>query len=100
MTSFLIGKLLEPEVRRVKTKEGNREVTEFAILSGKYATQFSIWDDAKCYGKLQALKDGQAICAIVGDGLDNQGRVRHYVNDISICPDAFRSQLRALFDAK
>lgn len=97
MKSFVIGRVLEPEERTVRTKDGDRKCFSLAILSGRFATQFDVWDDSKIYDKLKGFYDGDEVCAVVGDGLDNRGKIKYYLNDIASCPSELRDEFRALF---
>lgn len=97
MKSFLIGKSLEPEERMIDTKNGKRYLISTAILAGRSSVSFDVWQDDDTFEKIRGMEDGDVVCAVVGDGLDNKGRIRHYLNDIALCPDEIRDSFRALF---
>lgn len=97
MTSFLIGKILEPEEKEVKTKNGKTSKIELAILSGRCAVPFTVWQDSNVYDSLASLNDGDLVCAIVGDGIDSKGRITHYLNRVAPCDADLRQMLLDLF---
>lgn len=97
MRSFMIGSVLEPEIRSITTKKGDREILTLAILSGRTAVSFDVWEDDRNFKKLTEYKNGDQVCVIVSDGLDDRGRIKHYLNDIAPCSDELREDFRSLF---
>lgn len=97
MRSFVIGRLLEPEERCVDTKDGKRYLISTAVLSGRYAVPFDVWQDDDTFEKLRGLQDGDTVCAVVGDAVDGKGKARYYMNDVALCPEEIRDGLRSLF---
>lgn len=97
MTSFLIGEVLEPEMIDVRTKNGVRRRLTFAILSGRTTTLFDVWDDNRLFPVVQDYSHGDIVCAVVGDGVDKSGKLRHYLNRIAPCDENIRDELHALF---
>lgn len=98
MTSFLIGEVLKPEITQVQTKNGLTRRFVMGLLSGRTSTTFSVWEGDNLFKDVATLEHGDVVCAIVGDGLDNTGKLRHYLNGIALCDEGFRDSLNALFD--
>lgn len=98
MRSFMLGSVLEPEVRTISTKKGDRDVLTLAILSGRTSVQFDVWEDDRNYRKFAEFSNGDYVCAIVSDGLDDRGRIKHYLNDMALCSSELREDFCALFN--
>jgi len=97
MTSFLIGKVIDPELREVKVKDREATVFTFGLLSGRVSNVFSVWDEDKIFDDVSRLNDGDSVCAIVSDGLDSRGKVKYYLRRITLCEETLRGQLMSLF---
>jgi len=95
MKSFLIGKIIEPEVRRVITKEKGEEryVCDFGLLSGRTCTEFQIWNDSKMFLKVSDYEDGDLVLAVVNSAVDEKGQFRFYLREIGACPEGLREEL-------
>lgn len=98
MTSFVIGKVIEPEVREITVKGKTRSICSLGLLVGRSCVQFDIFDDSKIFGDVCHLKDGETVLAIVGDSVGKDGKLRHYLNNVTESPDGLREQLRGLFE--
>lgn len=96
MTSFVIGRVVEPEVREITAKGQKRKVCSVGVLSGRNCNQFDIFDDSKVFEKVSKMKDGALVLAVVSASVDNRGQLRCYLNGIGDCPDGLRNQLISL----
>lgn len=96
MTSFVIGRIVDPELRELKVKGQTRTIISLGILSGRTCSSFDVFDDAKIFDHLTTFKDGDMVLAVVGTGVDNNGRLRTYLNRIGECPEGLREQLNGL----
>lgn len=99
MTSFVIGKVIEPETRDITVQGKRRSVCSFGILSGRTCSQFDVFDDAKVFSKAQFLEDGELVVAVIGSGVDKNGKLRTYLNGLGACPEGLREQLLSLVKA-
>lgn len=97
MTSFVIGKVVEPEVREITVKGKVRSICSLGLLVGRACVQFDVFDDAKNFDTVRSLNDGDVVLAVVGDSVGKDGRLRHYLNDVTESPEGLREQLRSLF---
>ncbi len=97
MNSFVIGKVVEPETRNFNERETGkqRQVHSFGLLSGRSCTTFDVYDNDKAFEKVQTLKEGATVIAIVGSSVDDKGRFRTYINGVGPCPAELRTQLLA-----
>ncbi len=97
MNSFVIGKVVEPEMREfVSKKTGElRRIFAFGVLSGRNCEAFDVFDNDKAFEKVQALKEGSTVVAVVGSSVDDEGKLRVYLNGVGPCPAELRSQLLA-----
>lgn len=100
MRSYLIGKIVSPEIREVEVKKGSRSIFTFGVLVGRSVVPFDVWDDDKNYQRYVDYPEGFRVCASVGDGLDDKGRIKYYLNDMVPCPDEFEESVRNLFSSK
>lgn len=97
MTSFAIGKVVEPVSREVTIKGKKRMIFSLGLLVGRSCVPFDIFDDSPVFEKAAELQDGDSVIAVVGDSVDDKGKLRHYLNDIAEAPEGLRDQLRSLF---
>ncbi len=104
MKGFAIGTVLEPECKKF---DKGKEVVNFGLLVGKSSATHDVWKNEegkgsnKVFDACSKLKNGDIVIVVFGSGLDKNGRLRDYINDIRLCPDALRKQLSAVFeDAK
>lgn len=93
MRSFVVGKVLEPELRAT-AKQG---LVEFGLLLGRESVVLTVWDSDKPYKFACGLRDGQRVICILNSAVDSKGRLRYYVNDIALSPDGLREDLLELF---
>ena len=100
MRSYLIGKVVSPEIRTVEVKKDFRRILTFGILVGRSVVAFDVWDDDKKYDRYVNYPEGFRVCAFVGDGLDDKGRIKYYLNDMVPCPDEFEESVRRLFSSE
>lgn len=98
MTSFLIGRVVEPEIREIKVKATGqlRQVCVLGVLSGRTCNQFDIFDGTDVFEKASSLEDGDLVLCIVGVSVDNKGALRCYLNSIGECPEGLREELMSL----
>ncbi len=96
MNSFVIGKVVEPETRNFNERETGKQryVHSFGLLSGRSCTTFDVYDNDKAFEKVQTLKEGATVVAIVGSSVKD-GSLRTYLNGIGPCPAELRTQLLA-----
>ena len=97
MTSFVIGKVVEPEVREITVKGKTRSICSLGLLVGRSCEQFDVFDDAKVFNNVCSLNEGDVVLAVVGDSIGKDGRLRHYLNNVAISPDGLREDLKSLF---
>lgn len=98
MNSYIIGTVYEPEVKEIDTKKGLMRRILFTLRSGRNSVNFTVWNGNKAlYEAAEALSDGDCVCCIVGDSVDEKGRLQHYLNGVAFCPESLRDELRALF---
>lgn len=98
MKSFLIGTVLDPEVRHIKTKAGDkRDYIVFGILSGRSSIEFQVWDNDRAFDKVKQLGEGQIACVIVNDRVDEKGKIVYYIDDCAECPVEFQLELQSFF---
>lgn len=74
-----------------------REHIQFAVLSGREAVPFDVWDNDRMFEKVKGLKDGEKICVVFGCGVDDRGKLRLYFNNYELCPDGLDKQFKELF---
>lgn len=96
MTSFVIGRVVEPELRELKIKGETRTICSFGVLSGRSCTSFDIFDDSKVFETASNLEDGDLVLCVVGTSVDNNGKLRCYLNRMGECPEGLREQLTSL----
>lgn len=101
MTSFLIGRMVEPETKEITIKSTGevRKVFSFGLLSGKNCVGFEVFDNDKAYKKATTFKDGDNVLALVGSSVGKNGQLRTYLNGIAACPNQLQEQLRGLVTA-
>lgn len=94
MRSFVIGKVLEPELRGLK---GGKQLVEFGILVGRESSVFAVWDSDEAFSYARTLRDGDCVIAVVNSALDDKGRLKAYVNRLAAAPEGLRESLLDLF---
>ena len=96
MTSFAIGRIVEPVEREITVKGKKRKVYSLGLLVGRTCTNFDIFDDSKIYDRLSRFEDGDQVLAVVGVTVGDNGKLRNYLNAIGLCPEGLGDQLRDL----
>ena len=95
MTSFVIGRVVDPEVKNVKIKGEQREVADFGLLVGKTCLTLSVFDDDEIFEKATMLEDGDIIVAHVSTAVNKDEKgLRTFLRGFGECPEGLRETLR------
>ena len=102
MRSYIIGRIVEPEIQTVKMRETKekRSVCRFGILSGRDCEQFDVWDGDNVFDKVSGFEDGDQVIAVVNTTVTDKGQLRCYLNFIGDCPDDIPGILKDLVRAE
>ena len=95
MKSFIIGKVIEPEIRTITVKATGerRSICSFGLLSGRRCENFDVWDGDAAYDKSAKFTEGDQVIAVVNTTVDKDGKFRCYLDTIAECPDHLRTEL-------
>ena len=100
MRSYLIGKVVSPEIRTVEVKKDSRRILTFGILVVRSVASFDVWDDDKNFDRYLDYPEGLRVFASIRDGLDDKGRIKYYLIHMVSCPDDFVESVCSLFSSE